>query len=210
MPVSSPSELSGRSLAAARPTSVRKLASERAQVVRNVAVGISGSPSRHQVAGREIGGPAEGARRSQGAHCRDARHRFRKPEVDRRRKNDGRRMLVSLARLSRVDSAERAEAYVAVVWPAASTAFPVAPSSALLPALERVGHRVRRLPGIERLQRIDDVVVIDDIPCCGSPQRGVGLDRTCVGRPRRKHRPLFRHRHLGIPHNVQRVAEGEG
>jgi CheY-like chemotaxis protein len=53
-----------------------------------------------------------------------------------------------------------------------------------------------------------DVVVIDDIPCCGSPQRGVGLDRTCVGRPRRKHRPLFRHRHLGIPHDVQRVAEG--
>ena len=81
---------------------------------------------------------------------------------------------MSLARLSRVDSAERAGAYVAAVWPAASTAFRVAPSSAPLPALERVGHCVRGGPGIERLQRIDDVVVIDDIPVAVA--RSAGFD----------------------------------
>jgi hypothetical protein len=58
-------------------------------------------------------------------------------------------------------SAERAGACVAVVWPAASAAFPVAPPSATLPALERVDHRVRGLPGIKRLQRIGDVVVTE-------------------------------------------------
>lgn len=40
-----------------------------------------------------------------------------------------------LARPSRVDSAERVGAYVAVALPAAPTAFPVAPPSAPLPAL---------------------------------------------------------------------------
>jgi hypothetical protein len=60
-------------------------------------------------------------------------------------------------------SAERAGAYVAIVRSAASTPFPVAPASASLPAPERVGGRVRGLPGIKRLQRIDDVVIIDDV-----------------------------------------------
>src|SRR5258708_32055271 len=85
---------------------------------------------------------------------------------------------VSLRRLSgkNLSRAERVGAYVAVVWAAASVALPVAPPSAPLPALERVGRRVRGLPGIERLQRIDDVVITDDVPRCGSPQRRVGLD----------------------------------
>jgi len=83
-----------------------------------------------------------------GGHCRDARHRFRRPEIDRLRK----RWAAKAA--------------------AASTAFPLAPSSAPLPGLERVGHRVRGLPGIEGLQRIDDVVVIDEIAVA----RSAGLD----------------------------------
>jgi hypothetical protein len=70
----------------------------------------------------------------------------------------------SACRPSRIDSAELTGAYVAVVWPAASAALPVAPPSAPLPALERVGRRVRGLPGIERLQRIDDLVITDDVP----------------------------------------------
>ena len=69
------------------------------------------------------------------------------------------------------------------------------------PATEEV---VAVAPRADRAQ----LVVIDDVPCSGSPLRGIGLDRTCVGRPRRKHRPLFCDRHVGIPHNVKRVSEG--
>jgi hypothetical protein len=54
MPVSSLSELCDFLKAAARPTSVRKLASERAQVVRNVAFWITVASPKSPVAGSPV------------------------------------------------------------------------------------------------------------------------------------------------------------
>ena len=120
-----------------------------------------------------ISRPAKGDRAAVRAHCRDARHGFRKPHVDRLPENDGRqRLLVSLPRPSKL-SRTRWSLHRRCLA-AASTAFPVGPSSAPLPALERVGQRVRGLPGIKRLQRIDDVVIPTTFPVAVA--RSAGLD----------------------------------